>query len=179
MTEYTAAFRSKIVQRLMIPGGPTATILAKEVGVCQSTLSRWRRDALAAVSSGAEDNTMSEKPIRGPSRRPQDWGSQQKFRAVLEANSLSEVELGEFLRRRGLHEAQLEQWRGDALAGLERAPEKRKDGEQQQRRIRELERELRRKDSALAETAALLVLQKKVQSLWVDEESATARKSAR
>jgi transposase len=179
MNEYTAAFRRKIIQRLAIPGGPSARILAEEVGICQSTLFRWRREALATVPEGVEDNTMIKKPLRALSKRPQDWRPQDKLRAVLEASGLKDAQLGEFLRRRGLHEAQLEQWRADALGGLDRAPEKRKDGEQQQRRIRELEHELRRKDSALAETAALLVLQKKVRSIWEAEENDTARRSGR
>ncbi|MEI2420412.1 hypothetical protein V6O07_09065 [Arthrospira platensis SPKY2] len=48
---------------------------------------------------------------------------------------------------------------------------------QRQRRVdrmklQELEREVRRKDKALAETAALLVLQKKLQAIWGDKEDA-------
>ena len=40
----------------------------------------------------------------------------------------------------------------------------------ERKRIKELERELRRKDAALAETAAILALRKKVQAIWGDEE---------
>ncbi len=73
------------------------------------------------------------------------------------------------MRSRGLHEAQLQQWRDQMLIGLEPKPAKRVET----KRIRELEKELRRKDKALAETAALLVLKKKAQEIWGDEDDDT------
>jgi hypothetical protein len=100
-------------------------------------------------------------------RRPQEWSASEKFKAVLEAESLSEAELGAFLRKRGLHEAHLQQWREmaqDALAEKSSSPSSRLKKENQR-----LSRELRRKDKALAETAALLVLSKKVRALWGGE----------
>ncbi len=104
-------------------------------------------------------------------KRPQDWSAEEKLAAVLEAASLSEGELGAFLRSRGLHEAQLQQWRDQMVIGLEPKPAKRVET----KRIRELEKELRRKDKALAETAALLVLKKKAQEIWGDEDDDTDR----
>src|SRR5262249_48623407 len=110
----------------------------------------------------------------GARRRAQDWTSEQKLRVVLESLKLSEEELGAFLRREGLHEADLREWRESALEALEPASKKRT---KETKRVRELEKELRRKEKALAEAAALLVLQKKVQAIWgagdddTDEES--------
>ena len=103
-------------------------------------------------------------------KRPQDWSAEEKLAAVLEAASLTEEEFGAFLRSRGLHEAQLQQWRDQMLVGLEPKPAKRVET----KRIRDLEKELRRKDKALAETAALLVLKKKAQEIWGDEDDDTA-----
>ena len=82
---------------------------------------------------------------------------------------MKDAELGEFLRRSGLHEATLAEWRAAALEGL--AP--RKVSGKEGKRVRELERELRRKERALAEAAALLVLQKKAQAIWGDEDENT------
>lgn len=114
-------------------------------------------------------------------RRPRDWSPEEKLNAVIEAQALSEDELGAFLRRKGLHEAQLEEWRTLILAGLQghspRTGAKPSTGDA--RRIRELEKELDRKDKALAETAALLVLQKKVQALWGDADAPMGKKSGR
>ena len=105
----------------------------------------------------------SAKVVRMP-RRLDEWPPDERLRVLLETASLSEEELGAYLRREGLVEAQLAQWRGDALAGLagKRAVVPSLSQTRARKRTRELERELRRKDKALAEAAALLVLQKKV-----------------
>ena len=103
-------------------------------------------------------------------KRPQDWSAKEKLAAVLESASLSEEDLGAFLRSRGLHNAQLQQWREQMLAGLEPVTAVRSKKAPEAKRVRELEKELRRKDAALAETAALLVLKKKAQAIWGDED---------
>lgn len=114
-------------------------------------------------------------------RRPRDWSPEEKLNAVIEAQALSEDEMGAFLRRKGLHEAQLQEWRSILLASLQGHPQRTgaKPSAGQTRRIRELEKELDRKDKALAETAALLVLQKKVQALWGDADAPMGKKSGR
>jgi hypothetical protein len=91
---------------------------------------------------------------------------------VTDAAALSERELGEFLRREGLHEAQLAEWRKAALEALAGAA-KPAHGSPPARRVRELEKQLRRKDKALAEAAAILVLQKKAQAIWGDGDDDT------
>ncbi|MDP7573398.1 MAG: transposase [Myxococcota bacterium] len=112
-------------------------------------------------------------------KRPQDWTAEEKLQAVIEAVSVPEEELGAFLRRQGLHEAQLREWRQQVLQGLEKAPARgSKKRTPEGRRVRQLERELDRKDKALAEAAALLILKKKAQAIWGDEDDDTTKKSA-
>ena len=115
-----------------------------------------------------------------PSRRPRDWPAEEKLHAVIEAESLSIEDLGAFLRRKGLHEAHLQEWRTIVLAGL-RGPSGRPSAKASAdgRRIRELEKELDRKDKALAETAALLVLKKKAHAIWGDVDAPTGRRSGK
>lgn len=179
MKKYSRGFRERMLQRLCMPGGPSAHALAKEVGVHSSTLSRWRREAAHRVGGS---NAGGRGVERKDNRRPQEWNGREKLQAVVEAEGLGEEKLGEFLRRRGLHQVHLRQWREEAVSGLEKA---RGSGGQSRevarhkRRIRELESELRRKEAALAETAALLVLKKKVHVLWGDEEGSTLSKSER
>jgi transposase-like protein len=96
---------------------------------------------------------------------------------VLEAAALSDAELGEFLRRKGLHEAQLEEWRRLATEALGNSQRQSRKPSAEEARIRELEKELRRKDKALAEAAALLVLQKKARAIWGDGGDDTDPKS--
>jgi transposase-like protein len=102
-------------------------------------------------------------------KRPQDWSAAEKLEVVIEAGKLDEESLGRYLREKGLHTANLQQWRQEVLEALEG---KRRNGKNDPRdkRIRELERELKRKEAALAEAAALLVLKKKAHDIWGDHE---------
>ena len=115
-------------------------------------------------------------------KRPNDWSPEEKLTAVLEAASLSDEQLGPFLRSKGLHETHLQQWRLQMLHGLGKQPKRKSSGKSnpaQTKQIRDLEKELHRKDKALAETAALLVLKKKVQQIWGDEDESTAGKNGK
>ncbi len=170
---YSDAFKAKMVQKLADPRGPTANQLAQEVGVPQTTLSRWLRQAGSIAAR--EIVVLADHPRRPmTAKRPQDWTAQEKLHAVIEAASVPEEELGAFLRRKGLHEAQLNEWRQIVLAGLDQRPGGRSNKRTPEaRRVRELERELARKDKALAEAAALLVLQKKARAIWGDADDAT------
>ena len=174
---YSKGFKASMVQKLATPGGPSAGQLAQEVGVPQSTLSRWLRQA---GRFGGGNGAIPPDPPRRPmaAKRPQDWTAEEKLQAVIEAAGLPEAELGEFLRRQGLHEAQLQQWRDGVLAGLEQHPKRgSKKSSPEARRVRELERELARKEKALAEAAALLILKKKAQAIWGDEADDTSSKN--
>jgi transposase-like protein len=180
MTEYSEAFKSKMVQRMTGPRGKTATALASEVGISQPTLSRWLRSAQATVAVMSKapaqvTDRASEQPEPPPkvAKRPEDWSPEERLRAVVEGAKLSDTELGAFLRREGLHEATLRQWRAAALEGL--GPQRSTRSEQ--KRVQDLEKELRRKDKALAEAAALLVLQKKTRAIWGDGDDDTEAKN--
>jgi transposase-like protein len=173
--EYSTRFKRTMIKKLVGPGRRTAAALAKETGISQPTLSRWLRAA-------GNVPIMSEDKDRETKRRPQDWSAEQKLEVVTEAERLSEEDLGEFLRRKGLHEAQLAEWRDlvrDAALGALGCRKGAGPSKAEARRIRELERELRRKDKALAETAALLVLQKKVREIWGDGDDDTEPKNGK
>lgn len=169
MTEYSEAFKANMVKKMMLPGGPTATSLSATTGISQPTLSRWLRDA-------REKGVSASKPPSRSPRRPTDWKPADKLRIVAETEGLDGEELGAVLRREGLHEADLAEWRQAAMAALGCAT-KAAAGSGEARRVRELEKQLRRKDKALAEAAALLVLQKKVQAIWGDEDDDTNKES--
>lgn len=115
--------------------------------------------------------------------RPEDLPAAEKLRLVREAAQLSEEELGAFLRRHGLHEAELEEWRRKveeaALGALQKPRKGRKRQSPETKRIRELERELSRKDKALAEVTALLALKKKLDALLGDGDDDTTTRNGR
>jgi transposase-like protein len=170
-TKYSPAFRTLMVQKMTAPDRPSAVSISDDIGVSISTLYRWVSEAdTLCLSDNTEPLSFAESMQRlSDMKRPQDWSAEEKLAAVLEAASLSEEEFGAFLRSRGLHDAQLQQWRDQMIIGLEPKPAKRAET----KRIKDLEKELRRKDKALAETAALLVLKKKAQEIWGDEDDDT------
>jgi transposase-like protein len=111
-------------------------------------------------------------PAQPVGARPvSQWSAEEKVRVVMAAAAVADEKVGEFLRREGLHEEDLERFveevRSAAIAGL--TPAKKSARGDEQRRIKDLERELKRKEAALAETAALLVLRKKAGALWGGE----------
>jgi len=101
-------------------------------------------------------------------KRPENWSAEEKLKTVQEYDALPDEEAqGRFLRERGLYSVDIERWREEMLQALGRKPN-RKDPKNQ--RIKELESELRHKEKALAETAALLTLKKKARDIWGDSE---------
>jgi transposase len=159
MREYGEAMKSKMVQRMLGPEKRSVYALSVETGISKSSLFKWRDKGKL---TGMLKKENQESPLQA--RRPEDWTAAEKLDAVVAASQLSENELGIFLRKKGLHEAHVAQWRESVLGAL--GSVKLPRGATEQRRIRDLERELQRKDKALAETAALLVLQKKVREIW-------------
>ena len=150
--KYSEAFKSKMVRRMTEPNGLSANALSEEIGISQPTLSRWLRES-AKVSAMASSKTKH--------KRPGDWTPGEKIAVVAEAARLSDEKLGAFLRSKGLHQSQLETWRRTLVEALGQKSSRRAKASPEKRRVQELEKELLRKDKALAETAALLVLKKK------------------
>ena len=93
---------------------------------------------------------------------------------MIETATMTAIEVGDYCRSKGLFPDQIAQWKVACLQGAETAAEQQKQKEletkKDKKRIKELEKELRRKEKALAETAALLVLRKKLNALWDENE---------
>jgi transposase-like protein len=107
-------------------------------------------------------------------KNPDGWTTQDKFAAVIETASMNEAELAEYCRKRGIYPAQIQAWRSacEQANDWDNASQKklRDSVKDERKRSKTLERELTRKDRALAEAAALLVLTKKVQAIWGEGE---------
>ena len=176
---YPEVVKARMVRRLAGPERQDVTHLATETGIPQSTLSRWLREAGKPVSKSRKPSPSGSSPSQpAEARRPQDITALERARFVVEGSALSGEARGAFLREHGLHEEQLQAWtraletpREAAATATSKADAK---------RIRQLEKELARKDRALAETAALLVLQKKAALYFgVEEDDDTPKKSGR
>jgi transposase-like protein len=159
---YSEKFKAEMVSKLMGPSRKSASQLSQECGVHQSTLSNWHRQAKVL--------TVTRTPKPKPTGR-KSWSPEEKMRVVLAAASAGESGRGALLRREGLHEVELERFQAELeelVKGSRSQPAKRNAGDK--KRIQELERELRRKDRALAEATALVVLSKKLQAYFGEAE---------
>ncbi|MDQ8739536.1 transposase, partial [Paenibacillus sp. LHD-38] len=144
---------------MMPPNNEPVSQIARESGLSETTLYKWKKAAKAQgmiMPDGAQ-----------PAER---WSTRDKFAIVVETAALSEIELSEYCRARGLFVEQVEAWRDacmQANGGIaEQASNLQKDLRTKEQEVKALTRELQRKESALAETAALLVLRKKAQAIW-------------
>jgi transposase-like protein len=146
---YSIEYKRRMVQRLVGRDAVTAHELARTTGISQITLSRWLREARRLPA-------MADRKLN-----PKQWTIDEKIRILAEAAKLEGAELTAFLERENVLLGEIQEWR-EAL-------DENGDASQQVfQRLRKLERELARKDKALAEAAALLVLKKKLRHLAED-----------
>jgi len=151
MARYSQAFKQRAVARLLPPESSPVDAVSREIGISVDTLERWRSEALAMPET---DRT---------------WTAAARFEAVIITAAMDEAAKSAWCREHSVFPTELEKWRVSAVQALSTPAEPRatqQQTRQDHRRIKELERELRRKDKALAETAALLVLSKKLSAIY-------------
>ncbi len=148
---FSLAFKQKMVERMTGNDAVSATQLARMMGLKQQTLSHWLEQARSL-------------PVMPTSKKGKHYSVEEKARVVIEASRLAGEQLTDYLERERVSFALLEQWR---LSLDEVAPKA------TMKRIRNLERELARKEKALAEAAALLILKKKVEQILEDADDDT------
>jgi transposase-like protein len=164
VARYSKEHKEWVVRQMMPPLNRSVPELVEATGITDATLYTWRKQARAA---GAV--------VPGDGKQADQWSSQDKFRVVLESAGLNEAELAEYCRRKGLYVEQIKAWRtacehANGPAKPTKTRRERDEEKAAKKRIKQLERELRRKEAALAETAALLVLRKKAEALWGKDE---------
>ncbi len=103
------------------------------------------------------------------SRRPKDWSRAERLQILMESHGLDEEALNAFCREKGIFRHHLEQWQAVFSAGD--AADTREELRELKDTNKALTRELNRKEKALAEAAALLVLQKKYRALWEEKDA--------
>lgn len=162
MPKYSLERKESILSKLLKPDCCLITELSQSEGISPQTLYAWR-------------NKARESGVLMPNNQsPSRWDKQTKFTVVLETSSLNEQELSSYCREKGLFPSQVLEWRDACLNGIETPVADPKAARVEMRELKKsqkaLEREIRRKDKALAEAAALLVLAKKYRPLWEDEE---------
>jgi transposase-like protein len=160
---YSDEFKESAIKKMMPPNPVSIPKLSSEIGVSDVTLYKWR-------------NLYRNKGVAvpGDKSKPENWTAGDKLAVVIETASFNEVELSEYCRSKGLYREQISLWKIEALSGYEKSSQAKKTQSQNRRedkqKIKKLERELNRKEKALAETAALLVLSKKWEAVWGENE---------
>ena len=156
---YSDKVKETAIRMMLPPENRSIMDISESIGIPRTTLIHWRKELRA------KGHTV---PSSG--QKPERWSSRDKFAIVLETMPLSEVELAEYCRKKGLYIDQVRQWQENCQSANAEIPgriaeimQKEKESEKE---IRQLKKELQRKEAALAEAAALLILQKKAEAIW-------------
>lgn len=160
---YSEEFKESLVKKMMPPNPISISQLVKETGVSDVTLYKWRKDYRnRGIAVPAKQN------------KPDQWAAEDQLAVVIETASLNESQLSEYCRSKGLYPEQINEWKTSAISGYQNSCQMKKEQAQNslqdKKKIKRLESELRRKEKALAEAAALLILSKKCQAIWGDQE---------
>lgn len=157
-TNYSVRLKEVMVAKFL--GGSDTRIgkFSRENGIPESSLRYWLR--------------QSEMGILGSMDKPKHFSNftlSEKFALVLEYERLSEEERGNWLRKKGLKSFKLEQWKKELSTSLDVLDDKSKK-RLENTKIKQLEKELQKKDKALAEASAILFAKKKLEAYFGVEE---------
>ena len=163
----STAFKLNVVENALSRGtAETVEQVAKRHGIGHSTLTRW----MVEVKQGRLTRQNASLPQE---KQPQDWTPAEKFQALVDTAGLNEQDQGRYCRQHGLFEHHLTQWKQECMATRdnERDAKLKAENRALKDENKRLQRELHRKEKALAEAAALMILKKKAQAMFgLDED---------
>lgn len=163
--KYSKAFVEQALVKVYSRGNGTIEAVAEELHINRYTLKGWMRDQAKSHKKPAS--------MTSAERRPQDWRVEEQLLALQESFALKDEALNAWCRERGLFPHHLSSWRA-SFCGTQKSAATNAVSKVEERQLKDeidqLKRELKRKEKALAEAAALLVLQKKFRALWEEEE---------
>ena len=160
MPRYSLERKEAVLKKLLPPENQSVPEVSEAEGISQGTLYNWLsqiRDGGGAVPGSRASNA-------------EQWSSETKLAVVLETQPLNEAEKSEYCRQKGVYPEQVERWRLACLSGMSNKEPSSEPLKEARNEIKRLKRKVERKDRALAESAALLVLSKKFQALWEEED---------
>jgi len=160
MPRYSSERKAAVLNKLLPPHNQSVTDVSAAEGINQSTLYNW-------LSNSRENGA----PVPGSkASHAEQWSGEAKLAVVLETLPMNEAEKSAYCREKGLYPEQIERWRQSMIAGASGQNSDSEPLKAARNEIKQLKRKVDRKDKALAESAALLVLSKKFQALWEDED---------
>jgi transposase-like protein len=156
--EYTESFRQQALEKVFTRGSNSIRVVAEDLNMSYGTLRNWMK----------ADRIRSPANAGLRSKRPHDWSLADRLQILMESHGLDEEALNVLCREKGIFRHHLEQWQAAFTASG--AVDTRSQLRELKEQNKALTRELNRKEKALAEAAALLVLQKKYQALWEEKD---------
>jgi len=167
LTKYTKTFKIEAVKKVMSRNpGTSINAIARSLGVKITTLHGWvnRMDSKALKEEHPTSGVLVQK-------NPYSWSESERFEAILETARLSQEEISEYCRKKGIFPHHIEQWKAEFIKPKSHSNENAQIKELK-KEVGRLNYELNRKEKALAEAAALLVLKKKAQQWWQNNSEA-------
>lgn len=156
--------KDEIIAKMSGPQRISIPQLAKEEKISKATLYGWRAQA-----------RLKGELLPDHDNAPEGWSAQDKFNTVLQTATMSESQLSEFCRTQGLYPEQVQRWKEACQKAnnwdVAQSLHQNKQSKLDKKKIRTLEKDLQRKEKALAEAAALMILQKKAHAIWGDEDA--------
>ena len=162
MSRISVERKEAILKKLLPPYSMSVKEVSEEEGISTATLYHWRQQLRRSGAAVPNSNTSSEQ-----------WSAQTKLAIVAETYSMTESELSQYCREKGLFPEQIQSWRSECMQGFKSSKEQEAEAKKQAKadklEIKDLKKDLRLKEKALAETAALLVLRKKLRAFYGEE----------
>ena len=162
MAQYSPERKQAILDKLLSPTLISIAQLARDENIAEQTLYNWRN---RAKQQGKTVPTNS---------KTQEISPETKLAIIIDTAKLNETELAEYCRNKGLYPEQIAQWKAQSLTGFSTSEQQtaqvRRQHQTDQKQIKQLKQEIKRKDKALAEAAAILILRKKLDTLWGEDE---------
>lgn len=161
--DYTESERIDLVRKLLPPENKTPLQLSQESGISKTTLHEWKKRYEVELGEKTTQTTSSKK-----------YNSREKFLAVMETYTMTELQLSQYCRSKGIYVEDIKKWRESCLDAnndnKSNSVDIKNELMEEKKRSKNLEKDLDRKTKALAETAALLVLSKKLGAILGETE---------
>jgi transposase len=153
--KYSKSFRNAILKKVLPPESRSVYAVAKEAGIAGVTINSWLaklKDGTLTVGQDGDD-PVNERSMK------------EKFDLLLEHQKIPEENEGEWLRQKGLHSEHISLFKQELTSLMaDKSDEKDKRIRDQEKLIKQQQKEILRKESALAEVVAILTLKKKLDS---------------
>ena len=165
MLKYTQEFKVQCVEKSLSKKGKSSQKeLATSLGIGLSTLNRW-------INLAKTNELEKSGNIMSIEKSPQDWSKSERLDVILHCHAMNDSQISTYCRENGLYPHHIKEWKLEFLSIDDiSSSHKKKEQKKLKLEVKRLQKELNRKDKALAETAALLVLSKKCQAIWEAKE---------